>query len=83
MISFLPDTSRDEYGNITIDFGERFENVELILKRVDFGGVITIGVKIQQLMTKTLIESKKPDYDIVANIAQWKALGAEAKATGE
>ena len=83
MISFLPDTSRDEYGNITIDFGERFENVILVLKRAEFGGVITIEVKIQQLMTKTLIDSKKPDYDASANIARWKALGAEAKATGE
>ena len=53
----------------------------LVLKRAEFGGVITIEVKIQQLMAKTLIDSKKQDYDASANIAQWKALGEEAYKT--
>ena len=81
MISFLPDTSRDEYGNITIVFGERFENVILVLKRVNFGGVITVEVKIQQLMAKTLVTAGKIGYNANTNITQWKALGEEAYKT--
>ena len=79
MISFLPDTSRDEYGNITIVFGERFENVVLVLKRVDFGGVINIEIKIQQLMAKTMAAAtaptKREDDEVEANVREWKALG--------
>ena len=64
-VSFLPETSKDEYGNITIVFGQNFENVILVLKRVEFGAMceqeqLTIEVKIRRLMGRTMAAVTAP-----------------------
>lgn len=86
MVSFLPETSRDGDGNLVIAFGRAFSNVVLILKRTVFDGMkheeIAIEVKIQLLMTETMAAATAPTprtaTEVQANVAQWKALGAEA-----
>ena len=77
MISFLPDTVRNSDGSLTIDFGTYFPNAVLILKRTVFDGMkqeeeeVTIEVKIQRLMDKTLAAVGKDGYDVEANVAEW------------
>ena len=66
MISFLPDTSRDTDGNLVITLGETFSDVVLVLKRTVFDGMkqeeeeVTIEVKIQRLMAKTMAAATAP-----------------------
>ena len=75
MISFLPDTVRSSDGSLTVDFGTYFQNAVLVLKRTVFDGMkheeeeeITIEVKIQRLMAKTLATAGKDGYNANKNI---------------
>ena len=88
--NILPETFRNTDGSLSILFFEATETVDfsevvVILKHTTVDGmitkVITIEMKIAALMAKTIADSKKPDYDRAANIAEWKALGVEAKTT--
>ena len=90
---FLPHNTKNEDGSITVAFCEAgdasdFSEVKVFLNRSEYNEiadelVITIEIKINRYMGKTLRDSKLEDYDAAANVAGWKELGQEAYETGE
>lgn len=83
-ISITPDIERDCEGSIiNLIFAGKDENPGFAKATIQLGRISektyeTVEMKIAQLMEKTLVDSRKPDYDQTDNLYKWSALGHEA-----
>ena len=80
-MAFMPDCMRNANGSLTIVFRDQGEHldfsfVSIVLKRTDNDSIpvemeVTIEMKINRQMAKTLDAVGKPGYSAAANIAEW------------
>ena len=83
-INITPDIERDCEGSIiNLIFAGKDENPGFAKATIQLGRISektyeTVDMKIAQLMEKTLVDSRKPDYDQTDNLYKWSALSHEA-----
>lgn len=87
-MSFLPETSRNSDGSLTVRFGKYFPGIALVLKRAQSDGMyeqaeIDIDTEVRRKMSITLATAGREGYDADVNLDEWHDLGVRAKNGGD